>query len=276
MSRLSSSSSAKLEKRGILIEELRQNSFVYIPSSSLGDFVDVGNSAMAEVQQLIRNEAVAQRDGEDRPVYPHKRSIVSHFSPEHRSSGDMHSIEHIDPTTVGDPSLIRVHKAWPLNSDTNEALSALRSFIFDLLSAVVPREEEKKDFRAMQTGYSVTNDRGKDGDPGPEGVHQDSADLTAIFLMARENVQGGTNRIWTLDQPCGKSTPEDLDSGRLLMEVTMETPLDCVILLDRRVKHEVTCIVPITATPAIRDVLTFEVRRKNESTDVDFRQTVQA
>merc|ERR1719174_1233135 len=64
---------------------------------------------------------------------------------------------------------------------------------------------------AMQFAYRVTFDptdrQVVNGDPGPEGVHQDDAVLTAIMLMGRENCTetSGMNRIWTLDQPCGKT-----------------------------------------------------------------------
>jgi len=131
-----------------------------------------------------------------------------------------------------------------------------------LLSAVTG--EPLAGYEAMQTAFRVVFDMqaDEDGDPGPEGVHQDSADVTAILLVGRDNVQGGVNRVWTLDQPSGKSCDADLTSGRLLLETTLLHPMDMLILCDREVRHEVTSVAPQDAMHrALRDVLTYELRR---------------
>ena len=109
-----------------------------------------------------------------------------------------------------------------------------------------------------------------DGDPSPEGVHQDSAVLTAIVLMRRSNVQSdsGGNRVWSLSQPSGKPEPGDAERpGRLLANVLLEQPLDTLIVLDRKVKHEGLPIQVANASAgdAIRDVLTFEIRPVSSS-----------
>ena len=124
-------------------------------------------------------------------------------------------------------------------------------------------------FEVMMSGYRVTRSseagRFAAGEPGPEGVHQDSAELTVVSLMARRNVADGTgaNRVWALEQPCGKPTAADLASVRLLASPTLLEPLDTLFVLDRRVKHEACPIAPAddVAGVAVRDVLTFEVRR---------------
>ena len=93
-------------------------------------------------------------------------------------------------------------------------------------------------------------------------------------MMNRENVSNdsGGNRIWSLEQACGKPTADDLasvhcakgnPSGRLLWSGVLRERFDAVFLLDRRVKHEA---LPIRVADeqrgdAVRDVLTFEVRR---------------
>ena len=41
------------------------------------------------------------------------------------------------------------------------------------------------------------------------GIHQDLAELTSIVLVGRRNLtpESGGNRVWALDQPCGKPSP---------------------------------------------------------------------
>ena len=115
------------------------------------------------------------------------------------------------------------------------------------------------------------------GEPGPEGVHQDAATLTVIVLLNRRGLSdaSGGNRVWSLQQPSGKPTAEDIASGRLLWSGTLRRPFDALFVLDREAKHEA---LPIEPRPrgararmleewahgvpdlAVRDVLTFEVR----------------
>ena len=66
--------------------------------------------------------------------------------------------------------------------------------------------------------------------------------------------------------PCGKPAAADLRSARLLATHTLREPLDTLLLLDRKVKHEVGPIEQEdrAAGDAIRDVLTFEVRRAGD------------
>ena len=119
------------------------------------------------------------------------------------------------------------------------------------------------DYAAMQTAYRVTDD------PGPEGVHQDAALLTAVMLIKRVNCDAGSaaNRIWSLEQKYGKPTYEDEKSGRLLFETTMVNLFDTILLLDRKVKHEVTKLRKniLSEEILLRDVLTFEIRKKCSS-----------
>ena len=90
----------------------------------------------------------------------------------------------------------------------------------------------------LKTGAAVTLTTDKqydgDGDPGPEGVHQDNCELTAVVLMDRRNVaSGGGNRVWTLDQGFGKPDATDAATPRLLTSLTLLEPLDTLFVLDR-------------------------------------------
>ena len=80
----------------------------------------------------------------------------------------------------------------------------------------------------------------ENGEPGPEGVHQDLCELTVILLVSRENITRGSagNRIWSSDPASGKPKEEDLESNRLLAELVLRDRFDTLFLLDREAKHE--------------------------------------
>ena len=43
--------------------------------------------------------------------------------------------------------------------------------------------------------------------PTPEGIHQDSTEMSSVIMVGRYNItHGGQSRLWTLDAPKGKDT----------------------------------------------------------------------
>jgi hypothetical protein len=225
------------------------------------------------------------------------RRIVTAVEPggtnQHHHHNNHITIEHIDPTTVHQVSNYRVHKAWPTESDTHSTLVALRKIMLEIVQQIIvvdvgddeipidndgmgdssnnnrnnsisSNETNIHCLESMQTAYRVIKSGPTlPGDPGPEGVHQDAALLTAIVLIGRHNVHNGSgrNRIWSLAQPNGKPKVVVQHHDNLIAEMTLQNPLDTLLVLDRKVKHEATVITPIEESlPAIRDVLTFEVR----------------
>ena len=253
------------DKLLLLRDELLKNNYAFVCSESMKELLTLererdDNDRISHFWEL----AVPQRDEKDSQVYPDKKSMVSYYNHVSRTSGLDHSIEHIDPTTEHDVSFYRIHKAWPEEADDNEVMTKIRSFVFSILGAVIGVDTLSQ-YEAMQTAYRVTKGPGANGDPGPEGVHQDSADLTVVMLIGRDNVDGGVNRVWTLDQDYGKPKESDMKSERLLLEHTLKDSFDTLLILDRNVKHEASSIFPMSGSaPAIRDVLTFEVRLKKE------------
>merc|ERR1719387_1845630 len=104
----------------------------------------------------------------------------------------------------------------------------------------------------------------RNGDPGPEGIHQDDAELTCIVLLDRQNLapESAGNRVWALEQPCGKPAEEDVQSDRLLKALVLRERFDALFVLDREAKHEALAIgIGGDGDTAVRDVLTFEARR---------------
>lgn len=251
--------------------------------------------------------AVPQRDEFGNAVYPFKGTLVSYFdldTSQSDFSGVKRSdrlvftnettglknhgyvVEHIDPTTDhGKISYFRVHKEWDPSIDGNTVIKALLNLIFDIIksrswiSTSDISASEPHLYEAMMSAFRVTNQKSSFGEPGPEGVHQDSCELTAVVLMDRINVaeKSGSNRIWSLEQPFGKANNDSCGnhapvaiSGpvntatseiRCLVETTLQQRFDALFLLDREVKHEALPISPIDAEKtSTRDVLTFEIR----------------
>jgi hypothetical protein len=89
---------------------------------------------------------------------------------------------------------------------------------------------------------------GESAKPTPEGMHRDGVDWVAVTLIGRTNVAGGVTAVAD-------------DAGQALGSFTLETPLDTVLLDDRRVWHGVTPVHPLDpAVPAHRDVLVLTFR----------------
>ena len=98
--------------------------------------------------------------------------------------------------------------------------------------------------------FRIEADPGHAGRPTPEGMHRDGVDWVAVTLIGRTNVAGGVTAV------AG-------DAGRALGSFTLETPLDTVLLDDRRVWHGVTPVHPLDpAVPAHRDVLVLTFRNQ--------------
>ena len=223
-----------------------------------------------------------------------------YVAPESDSGLTGRAIEHIDPTTEHNASFYRreprtsrlsaaltrrahddrlrgrvaVHKQWPMEADASPVVRAMQRVISEILRSPSPLDQHLSEhitasFEAMMTAFRVAREsrpgRFQLGEPGPEGIHQDSADLTVVMMMGRRNVAGGSgvNRVWALEQPAGKPTEQDLGSDRLLASTTLVEQLDTLFVLDRKVKHEACPIAPEqeAAGAAVRDVLTFEIRR---------------
>ena len=81
------------------------------------------------------------------------------------------------------------------------------------------------------------------GNPAPEGIHRDGADLIAIFSVNRENIQGGETHLY-------KSKKESPVFSQIL------NPGELLLFNDREFFHFTTPVKPIAAeTGGTRDVL---------------------
>lgn len=284
--------------------ELASKKFAFLSANEMQTLMgNFGEFSCDDEQEFEKfwDYSVAQRDESENEVYPYKGTLVSYFSMNikkdfnsiNRSSShnlqndsEGRSIEFIDPTTVGEESKFRIHKQWPLNADNNPIILGLLRIVFEIISRpssiqwkAAPGTDPKSSiYEPMMSGFRVTKSnsslRYKNGEPGPEGVHQDLCELTIVVLVNRKNItfKSGGNRIWSLDQKSGKPNENDLKSTRLLKELVLRDRFDTLFLLDREAKHEALPIIidknygnKEEEKCAVRDVLTFEVRRSRQN-----------
>ena len=267
-----------------LSRALARDSFAVVPANVVWPILANFGAFDAEAESLhgLWDQAVPQQDEDGEPVYAHKGTLVTYyamntsdaeFNVRRSSSREAtqipgHSIEYIDPTTKHKASYYRVHRSWPAAADTNSVIVAAQRLVFALMANAsawhAPSEPPSGVYEAMMSAFRVR------GDPGPEGVHQDDAELTVVMLVRRHNVarDSGASRVWSLDQPCGKPRADDAAlPGRLLASTVLTERFDTLLVADRAVKHEVRPITTARAEAgeAERDVLTFEVRRPRGS-----------
>eukprot|EP00943_MAST-04B_sp_MAST-4B-sp1_P006003 g6003.t1 len=250
----------------------------------------------------VWDTALPQRSTDsDVEVYPYKKTLVTYYnlnnnissserSTLHNYRGSEHPIlgrkcvvEQVDSTTATTGSAHathgRIHRAFPVEVDTNPIQLKLHKLLYDILqcddkSGKIEKDNGDTEFiwENMQSAFRVVKSKTKHGEPGPEGVHQDSCTLTVIILMDRKNVtfNSGGNRVWKLDQIAGKPTLDDINtSEKLLTQVILREQFDALFVMDRKAKHEALPIeIDDNNDVAIRDVLTFEVRRREKKTKI--------
>ncbi|WP_235091954.1 MULTISPECIES: 2OG-Fe dioxygenase family protein [Streptomyces] len=89
----------------------------------------------------------------------------------------------------------------------------------------------------------VTAVPGAEGDPAPEGMHQDGHRFVGQVLVRRDGVHGAQSRIYDLDR-------------RLVYQSQLTAPWESIILDDRRVLHDASPVgVAAGADLAVRDML---------------------
>ena len=255
---------------------LRMNAFVYVPGELVSKFIMLNLPSTSlhpnpnpfhHISKYWEDTEI-QRDELNNSIYPSKKALMSYYNLYGRTSLDEYSIEHVDLSTVHNVSNYRIYKAFPIESDSNKVLTTVREkFVLGVFRGLIEGYDYRK-VEMMQSAFRTIKSNEYDGDASPEGVHQDNALMTAIFMKDRYNMieHSGATRIWSQTQPCGKPTLQDRQSNRLLSEVNLRHPWDCLLLLDRKVKHEGSLIIPRDPDMnyAARDILTFEVRNQKD------------
>jgi len=107
---------------------------------------------------------------------------------------------------------------------------------------------EKKNWRIEGHQFRIVATEGEVGKPTPEGIHKDGTDFVFIAMVNRELVKGGVSKIYS-------------EQGKVLMQTKLRSPLDFVLVNDRRLLHYVTAIKPLnTQLEGHRDVLVLTFR----------------
>lgn len=115
-----------------------------------------------------------------------------------------------------------------------------------LLAGVAGALEDVPDaagWHAKVHPFRVVADPDSQGQPTPEGRHQDGVTLVSSLLIGRSNATGGESAVYAPD-------------GRRLLATTLSEPGTLLLGDDRRTWHSVTPIHPADPSrPARRDVL---------------------
>lgn len=80
-----------------------------------------------------------------------------------------------------------------------------------------------------------------DGEPTPEGIHQDGHRFVAQVFIGRTAIEGGQSTFY--------------EDGRAVYEAYLTHPFECLMVDDRRMFHGVSSISPIGSAPGWRDML---------------------
>ena len=129
-----------------------------------------------------------------------------------------------------------------------QAIMRLCTGLFDGLTPAPAWHVEAHQFR-------IEARPGQEGQPTPEGMHQDGVDWVLVLLVGRVNIASGETSIHGLDR-------------RPLGHFTLERPMDAAFVDDHRVFHGVTAVRPLDpGQPAHRDVLVLTFRRESVPQD---------
>lgn len=100
--------------------------------------------------------------------------------------------------------------------------------------------------------------------PTPEGIHQDSTEISSVTLVGlRGVVSGGESRLWRLDAPRGNYSEEEFNKdymkNNLLLSHAIQNPWETLYFNDRIVKHEARAFDG--ERPCVRDVIVNFLRK---------------
>lgn len=100
--------------------------------------------------------------------------------------------------------------------------------------------------------------------PTPEGIHQDSTEISSVTLVSlRGVVSGGESRLWRLDAPRGNYSEEEFNKdymkNNLLLSHAIRNPWETLYFNDRIVKHEARAFDG--ERPCVRDVIVNFLRK---------------
>ena len=90
----------------------------------------------------------------------------------------------------------------------------------------------------------IVASRDEQGEPAPEGIHQDGFDYVGIFCIKREGISGGETHLYR-----AKDQPPIFDK--------VLVPGEFVMVNDRELFHYASAVAPTGDTQGVRDVFVF-------------------
>lgn len=94
--------------------------------------------------------------------------------------------------------------------------------------------------------FRIISIQGKEGEPTPEGIHQDGHPYFAIHLINRKNINGGVTKLYDLQK-------------NEIHSFTLSDKVDTLHIIDDKVMHAVTPIKSIDSSQqSYRDILVIE------------------
>jgi len=139
----------------------------------------------------------------------------------------------------------RDYRDWTLPSQHSAVLKSAINWNIHLFSPLA-----RQGWRIQAHQFRIKADHSEKGKPTPEGIHKDGANYIFIMLLNRQNVAGGTSRLYDNDR-------------NLITEALLEKPGDAILLNDEAVWHSVSPITPVDKNKiAYRDVLVLTFHRE--------------
>jgi hypothetical protein len=133
----------------------------------------------------------------------------------------------------------RMFAPLPIELLSTPAMLGVLAFDLKLISQA---EGRRRDWMVGLHLIRVLATASLDRLPAPEGRHRDGHAYVAMHLVSRAGCTGGDSRIYrgSANEP--------------MLEVTLRTQLDTILIDDQRVEHEVTAIRPVEGQ-GVRDML---------------------
>ncbi|TRX73008.1 2OG-Fe dioxygenase family protein [Pseudomonas mangiferae] len=120
--------------------------------------------------------------------------------------------------------------------------------LFALTSAIIHRIRPASRWDTELHPIRTVSERGRAGEPTPEGVHQDGVDYFFAILIDRKGMTGGVTQVLDAER-------------RVVFEKEMRDPLEFLVVDDRRLFHGVSsCFADSTTARGHRDTLIFNYR----------------
>lgn len=168
---------------------------------------------------------------------------------------ELHPLPHVDYFQSTDINKVTggiVRKFDPLLPEMFENLFLQELIRFDFEHFPVVDWKKQHAWNVDVHLIRVVASAEEDGQPTPEGIHQDGAEFVTVHLAELDNAEGGDVSIYDGQQ-------------RHIKSFRLENILDAYFFNDKALWHSAAPIKPVDpARPAVRSILTFDYHYRPE------------